>query len=118
MDWAMKEKSYSQRRAWQVLRMPECAPLIAPIVHTIPAQLLAYHAALAKGTDATPRLFSTLTRKTPQCPPVMNSDRSAMACSLPLYSIYGGGQDGSSGVDASLTALAPDRSPLRAVRCS
>jgi glucosamine--fructose-6-phosphate aminotransferase (isomerizing) len=37
--------------AWQVLRMPACDPLVAPIVYAIPAQLLAYHAALAKGTD-------------------------------------------------------------------
>ena len=37
--------------AWQVLRMPACDALIAPIVYAIPAQLLAYHAALAKGTD-------------------------------------------------------------------
>jgi glucosamine--fructose-6-phosphate aminotransferase (isomerizing) len=37
--------------AWQVLRMPACDPLIAPIIYAVPAQLLAYHAALAKGTD-------------------------------------------------------------------
>ena len=37
--------------AWQVLRMPACDPLIAPLIYTVPAQLLAYHAALAKGTD-------------------------------------------------------------------
>ena len=36
---------------WQVLRMPACDPVIAPIIYAIPAQLLAYHAALAKGTD-------------------------------------------------------------------
>jgi len=37
--------------AWQVLCMPACDPLIAPIIYAVPAQLLAYHAALAKGTD-------------------------------------------------------------------
>ena len=37
--------------AWQVLRMPACDPVVAPIIYAIPAQLLAYHAALAKGTD-------------------------------------------------------------------
>ena len=37
--------------AWRVLCMPACDPLIAPIIYAIPAQLLAYHAALAKGTD-------------------------------------------------------------------
>jgi glucosamine--fructose-6-phosphate aminotransferase (isomerizing) len=37
--------------AWRVLRMPACDPLVAPLVYSVPAQLLAYHAALAKGTD-------------------------------------------------------------------
>jgi len=37
--------------AWQVIQMPDCDALIQPIIHAIPAQLLAYHAALAKGTD-------------------------------------------------------------------
>jgi glucosamine--fructose-6-phosphate aminotransferase (isomerizing) len=36
---------------WEVLRMPEVAPLWAPILYALPAQLLAYHTALAKGTD-------------------------------------------------------------------
>jgi glucosamine--fructose-6-phosphate aminotransferase (isomerizing) len=36
---------------WQVLSMPACDPVIAPIIYAVPAQLLAYHAALAKGTD-------------------------------------------------------------------
>ena len=30
---------------------PEAAPLIAPIVHAVPVQLLAYHVAVEKGTD-------------------------------------------------------------------
>ncbi|MFV0243525.1 MAG: glutamine--fructose-6-phosphate transaminase (isomerizing) [Qingshengfaniella sp.] len=34
-----------------VLRLPTVAPLIAPILYAIPAQLLAYHTAVAKGTD-------------------------------------------------------------------
>jgi len=37
--------------AWQILRMPACDALIAPIIYAVPAQLLAYYAALAKGTD-------------------------------------------------------------------
>ncbi len=37
--------------AWKVLQMPACDPLIAPIIYAVPAQLLAYHAALANGTD-------------------------------------------------------------------
>ena len=34
-----------------VVHMPHCLPLIAPIVYAIPMQLLAYHVAVAKGTD-------------------------------------------------------------------
>ena len=37
--------------AWQTLAMPSCDPFVAPIVYAVPAQLLAYHTALAKGTD-------------------------------------------------------------------
>jgi glucosamine--fructose-6-phosphate aminotransferase (isomerizing) len=36
---------------WKVLAMPEAPALLAPILYAIPAQLLAYHAAVAKGTD-------------------------------------------------------------------
>ncbi|MCB2124714.1 MAG: glutamine--fructose-6-phosphate transaminase (isomerizing) [Rhodobacteraceae bacterium] len=36
---------------WKVLTMPEAPALLAPILYAIPAQLLAYHAAIAKGTD-------------------------------------------------------------------
>ncbi len=35
----------------EVLAMPEVAPLWAPILYAVPAQLLAYHTAIAKGTD-------------------------------------------------------------------
>jgi glutamine---fructose-6-phosphate transaminase (isomerizing) len=34
-----------------VIQMPEHYGLLSPILHTIPMQLLAYHAALVKGTD-------------------------------------------------------------------
>ena len=34
-----------------VLRVPEHAGLLSPIVHTIPLQLLAYHTAVMRGTD-------------------------------------------------------------------
>ena len=37
--------------AWRVLEMPDSDDLIAPILYAIPAQLLAYHTAVAKGTD-------------------------------------------------------------------
>jgi glucosamine--fructose-6-phosphate aminotransferase (isomerizing) len=33
------------------LEMPKVHPLIAPLVYAIPVQLLAYHVAVAKGTD-------------------------------------------------------------------
>jgi glucosamine--fructose-6-phosphate aminotransferase (isomerizing) len=36
---------------WKVLTMPDVPDLLAPILYAIPAQLLAYHAAVAKGTD-------------------------------------------------------------------
>jgi len=34
-----------------IIRAPRHAGLLSPIVHAIPVQLLAYHAALIKGTD-------------------------------------------------------------------
>src|SRR5207244_8799295 len=34
-----------------VIRLPEHAGLLSPVVHTIPLQLLAYHAAVLRGTD-------------------------------------------------------------------
>ncbi len=37
--------------AWRTLTLPQVAPLFAPILYAIPAQLLAYHTAIAKGTD-------------------------------------------------------------------
>ena len=36
---------------WGVLQMPTVSDLLAPIVYAIPAQLIAYHTAVAKGTD-------------------------------------------------------------------
>ncbi|KAA9009748.1 glutamine--fructose-6-phosphate transaminase (isomerizing) [Histidinibacterium aquaticum] len=36
---------------WASLTLPEIDPLLAPILYAIPAQLLAYHTAVAKGTD-------------------------------------------------------------------
>ncbi|MDQ2091479.1 glutamine--fructose-6-phosphate transaminase (isomerizing) [Marimonas arenosa] len=37
--------------AWITLLMPQVPPLLAPILYALPAQLLAYHTAVAKGTD-------------------------------------------------------------------
>ncbi|MBK5927160.1 glutamine--fructose-6-phosphate transaminase (isomerizing) [Rhodobaculum claviforme] len=36
---------------WRTLTLPTAGWLAAPIVHAVPAQLLAYHTAVAKGTD-------------------------------------------------------------------
>ncbi len=36
---------------WRLIEMPEVDPVLAPILYAIPAQLLAYHTAVAKGTD-------------------------------------------------------------------
>ena len=36
---------------WQTIRMPRVDPLLTPILYSVPAQLLAYHTAVAKGTD-------------------------------------------------------------------
>ena len=36
---------------WRVIEMPDLPELTAPILYAIPAQLLAYHTAVAKGTD-------------------------------------------------------------------
>ncbi|WP_299416619.1 glutamine--fructose-6-phosphate transaminase (isomerizing) [uncultured Sulfitobacter sp.] len=36
---------------WDTIEMPEVSDAVAPILYAIPAQLLAYHTAVAKGTD-------------------------------------------------------------------
>ena len=36
---------------WSTLAMPTCPDLLAPILYAVPAQLLAYQTAVAKGTD-------------------------------------------------------------------
>ena len=36
---------------WKWLRMPQVDPVFAPILYAVPAQLLAFHTAVAKGTD-------------------------------------------------------------------
>ena len=36
---------------WLSIKMPKIAPALTPILYAIPAQLLAYHTAVAKGTD-------------------------------------------------------------------
>jgi len=39
------------RKAFATLEMPPVDPFVAPIVYAVPVQMLAYHTALAKGTD-------------------------------------------------------------------
>ncbi|MEJ6397909.1 glutamine--fructose-6-phosphate transaminase (isomerizing) [Yoonia sp. 208BN28-4] len=36
---------------WATLQMPAIDPFLAPVLYAVPAQLLAYHTAIAKGTD-------------------------------------------------------------------
>ncbi|KIC48473.1 glutamine--fructose-6-phosphate transaminase (isomerizing) [Tateyamaria sp. ANG-S1] len=36
---------------WAEIAMPDCPDIVAPILYALPAQLLAYHTAVAKGTD-------------------------------------------------------------------
>jgi glucosamine--fructose-6-phosphate aminotransferase (isomerizing) len=36
---------------WQAITLPDIDPVLAPILYALPAQLLAYHTAIAKGTD-------------------------------------------------------------------
>ena len=36
---------------WATIEMPSVDPLIAPFIYAVPVQLLAYHAAVSKGTD-------------------------------------------------------------------
>ena len=37
--------------ATKVVELPSCDPIVAPLVYAVPIQLLAYHVAVAKGTD-------------------------------------------------------------------
>lgn len=46
-----KGMAEAREGTWRVIQMPEAPELIAPILYAIPAQLLAYHTAVAKGTD-------------------------------------------------------------------
>jgi glucosamine--fructose-6-phosphate aminotransferase (isomerizing) len=38
-------------KLWHAVEVPDADPLIAPILYSVPVQLLAYYAAIAKGTD-------------------------------------------------------------------
>ena len=45
------DSEYTASEGVHVIRTPRHVGILSPIVHTIPVQLLAYHTALAKGTD-------------------------------------------------------------------
>jgi glucosamine--fructose-6-phosphate aminotransferase (isomerizing) len=42
---------YKSEKSCKVIHVPNCPDILAPIVFTIPLQLLAYHVAITKGTD-------------------------------------------------------------------
>src|SRR3546814_14617063 len=45
------DSNFSEAEGVHVIRTPRHVGVLSPIVHTIPVQLLAYHVALARGTD-------------------------------------------------------------------
>ncbi len=49
--FADADSHFGESEAVHVIRTPRHVGTLSPIVHTIPVQLLAYHAALARGTD-------------------------------------------------------------------
>jgi len=49
--FADKDARFVSDDTMKVLEVPNCDPLIAPIIYTVPLQLLSYHVAIIKGTD-------------------------------------------------------------------
>ena len=49
--FADADSSFSESEGVHVIRTPRHVGILSPIVHAIPVQLLAYHTALARGTD-------------------------------------------------------------------
>ena len=49
--FADKNAGFKSDETMQVIEVPACDSVIAPILYTIPLQLLSYHVALIKGTD-------------------------------------------------------------------
>ena len=49
--FADADSHFGESEAVHVIRTPRHVGVLSPIVHTIPVQLLAYHTALARGTD-------------------------------------------------------------------
>jgi glutamine---fructose-6-phosphate transaminase (isomerizing) len=46
-----QDSNFNESEGVHVIRTPRHAGVLSPIIHTIPVQLLAYHTALARGTD-------------------------------------------------------------------
>ncbi len=49
--FADQDSHFSDSEGVHVIRTPRHAGVLSPVIHTIPVQLLAYHTALARGTD-------------------------------------------------------------------
>lgn len=49
--FADQDSHFSDSEGVHVIRTPRHAGALSPVIHTIPVQLLAYHTALARGTD-------------------------------------------------------------------
>ncbi|AXR05071.1 glutamine--fructose-6-phosphate transaminase (isomerizing) [Salinimonas sediminis] len=49
--FADKNARFSSDETMRVINVPHCEPAIAPIIYTLPLQLLSYYVALIKGTD-------------------------------------------------------------------
>jgi len=58
--FADQDSNFVESEGVHVIRTPRHAGVLSPIVHTLPVQLLAYHTALARGTDVDkPRNLAT-----------------------------------------------------------
>ncbi|WP_018982391.1 glutamine--fructose-6-phosphate transaminase (isomerizing) [Salinimonas chungwhensis] len=49
--FADKDANFKGDESMRVINVPHCEPSIAPIIYTLPLQLLSYYVALIKGTD-------------------------------------------------------------------
>ncbi len=49
--FADKDAKFESDKTMKTLEVPVCDDLVAPIIYTIPLQLLSYHVAIIKGTD-------------------------------------------------------------------
>jgi len=49
--FADQDSNFAASEGVHVIRTPRHAGVLSPVIHTIPVQLLAYHTALARGTD-------------------------------------------------------------------